>query len=83
MDAESLIFILSITLQSSVAVLFASIGEVFTERSGVLNLGVEGMMLLGALSGFAAAHASHSLVLGLLAAMAAGGRWLSSTPSSP
>ena len=73
MDAESLIFILSITIQSSAAVLFASIGEVFTERSGVLNLGVEGMMLLGALSGFVAAHASHSLVLGLLAAMASGG----------
>jgi len=73
MDAASLIFILSITIQSSAAVLFAAVGEVFTERSGVLNLGVEGMMLMGALSGFAGAYASHSLSLGLLAAMAAGG----------
>jgi general nucleoside transport system permease protein len=73
MDAESLAFILSIAIQSSAAVLFAAIGEVFTERGGVLNLGVEGMMLMGALSGFVAAHASHSLALGLLAAMAAGG----------
>jgi general nucleoside transport system permease protein len=73
MDAESLAFILSIAIRSSAAVLFAAIGEVFTERSGVLNLGVEGMMLMGALSGFVAAQASHSLTLGLLAAMAAGG----------
>ncbi len=73
MDAAGLTFILSITIQSSAAVLFAAIGEIFAERSGVLNLGVEGMMLTGALSGFAAAYASHSLALGLLAAMAAGG----------
>ena len=54
MDTGNLIFILSIAIQSSTAVLFATIGEIFTERSGVLNLGVEGMMLMGALSGFAA-----------------------------
>ena len=73
MDPESLTFILSIAIRSSAAVLFAAIGEVFTERSGVLNLGVEGVMLVGALSGFMAAQASHSLALGVLAAMAAGG----------
>jgi simple sugar transport system permease protein len=73
MDAASLTFILSITIQSSAAVLFAAVGEVLTERSGVLNLGVEGMMLMGALSGFAAAYTWHSLALGVLAAMAAGG----------
>jgi ABC-type uncharacterized transport system permease subunit len=73
MTLSTLIFVLSITIQSSMAVLFASIGEVFTERSGVLNLGVEGMMLVGALSGFATAHATGSLALGVLGAMATGG----------
>src|SRR4030042_449510 len=67
------ISILSITIQSSIAVLFATVGEVFTERSGVLNLGVEGMMLMGALSGFAATYSSHSLFLGILASLAVGG----------
>jgi len=73
MTLSTLIFVLSITIQSSMAVLFASIGEVFTERSGVLNLGVEGMMLVGALSGFATAQATGSLALGVLGAMATGG----------
>jgi len=73
MDAATVIFLLSVTIRSSMAVLFATLGEVFTERSGVLNLGVEGMMLMGALSGFVAASASQSLCLGVLAGMGAGG----------
>jgi len=52
--------------------LLASTGEILAERSGVMNLGVEGMMLLGAAVGFAAAAASGSLLLGFLAALAAG-----------
>lgn len=51
--------------------LFATLGEVLAERSGVLNLGVEGMMLLGAASGFGVAHLTGSAALGLLAAMTA------------
>ena len=73
MNTETIVFILSITLQSSIAVLFATIGEVFAERSGVLNLGVEGMMLMGALSGFAATFYTHSLWLGVLASIVVGG----------
>jgi general nucleoside transport system permease protein len=73
MDLGSLTFILSITIRSSLGVLFAALGEVLVERAGVLNLGVEGMMLMGALAGFAAAHATGSLALGVLAAMAVGG----------
>ncbi len=56
-----------IVVKSSAAVALAAVGEVVTERSGVLNLGVEGMMLLGALAGAAAAHASGDPCLGLAA----------------
>jgi simple sugar transport system permease protein len=51
---------------------YAALGELVTERAGVLNLGVEGMMLVGAMSGFAVAVSTGSLLLGFLAAAAAG-----------
>jgi len=73
MDSSAIIFILSIAIQSSAAVLFAALGEIFTERSGVLNLGVEGMMLMGALTGFAVTFYTHQPLFGVVAAMAAGG----------
>ena len=53
--------------------LYAAIGEAFAQRSGVLNLGVEGMMLMGAYSGFYVGMTSGNLWLGLLAAAVAGG----------
>lgn len=53
--------------------LFAVIGEILTQRSGSLNLGVEGMMLLGAIAGFSVAVSSQSPFLALLGAGAAGG----------
>ena len=55
------------------AVLYATIGEIFTERSGILNLGVEGMMLMGALSAFAATLSFQSLWAGVFVAMLVGG----------
>ena len=51
---------------------FAAIGELVAERSGVLNLGVEGMMIIGAISGFATVIATGSHVMGLFAAMLGG-----------
>ncbi|NIA10961.1 MAG: ABC transporter permease, partial [Nitrospiraceae bacterium] len=66
-------FIASVTLYSSMAVLYAALGEIITERSGVLNLGVEGMMLVGALCGFAGTYAFGNLWLGLCMAVLAGG----------
>jgi len=68
-----LIFIASVTIYSSMAVLYAALGEIVTERSGILNLGVEGMMLVGALCGFAGTYAFKNLWLGLLVAVLAGG----------
>ena len=53
--------------------LFAAIGEIFSERAGVLNLGVEGMMLMGAVAGFSATLATGNPWIGLVAAMITGG----------
>ena len=53
--------------------LYAAIGETFAQRSGVLNLGVEGIMLMGAFSGFFVAMKTGNLWLGLLAAAVVGG----------
>jgi simple sugar transport system permease protein len=52
--------------------LIAAIGELVVERSGVLNLGVDGMMLMGAVSGFAAAQFTGSAWLGMIAAILVG-----------
>ena len=58
-------------LSGGTPLLLATTGEIFAERSGVLNLGVEGMMLLGASVGYYTAVQTGSLVLGVAAAMAA------------
>lgn len=53
--------------------LYAALGETFGQRSGVLNLGVEGIMLLGAFAGFYTTLITDNLWLGLLAAIIVGG----------
>ena len=62
-----------IILQAGVAtgtvLLFAALGEIFAERAGVLNLGVEGMMLIGAMSAFSVASSTGNPWLGILVAM--------------
>ncbi len=60
-------------LVSGSPLLFATIGEIFSERSGVMNLGLEGMMLIGAMSGFAAWANTGSLIFGLIVGMLFGG----------
>ena len=59
-------------LRSSTPVLLVVLGETLTQRVGVINLGVEGQMLVGAITGFAVTLASGSPTLGLLAGMFAG-----------
>ena len=59
-------------LLTSVPLVYAATGELIAERSGVLNLGVEGMMLMGAVSAFAATFISGSATLGILAGAVAG-----------
>ncbi len=51
---------------------FATVGELITEKSGSLNLGVEGMMLIGAVMGFVAAYSTGNPILGVLCAAFAG-----------
>jgi simple sugar transport system permease protein len=65
--------ILHAGLATGTILLFAAIGEIFAERSGILNLGVEGMMLLGAMAGFSTSLATQNPWLGLLVAMLASG----------
>ena len=68
-----LVIILHAGVASGTVLLFATIGEIFAERSGILNLGVEGMMLIGAMSGFSTALATGDPWLGVLAAVIAAG----------
>ena len=63
---------LAASMRLAVPILFAALGELFTERSGVLNLGLEGVMIVGALTGFVAAFNSGSLWLGVLVAAICG-----------
>ncbi len=73
MDLALITSILAITLRAGTSLVYATIGEIYTERSGILNLGVEGMMLTGAVMGFAAAYHSGSAWAGVLVAMLVGG----------
>lgn len=60
------------TIRLATPILYAALGELITERSGILNLGVEGTMLMGAISGFIFAARLDSLWIGLLAAILTG-----------
>ena len=70
MSAYEAIILTIIT--ASTPLLLAAIGELVVERSGVLNLGIEGMMVMGAVCGFAASYVTGSPWLGVLAAVLAG-----------
>ena len=59
-------------LRIATPLLFGTIGELFAERSGVLNLGIEGIMVLSAMTGFSAAYFSGSLWIGVGAAVLTG-----------
>ena len=67
------IIILQAGVATGTVLLFATIGEIFSERAGVLNLGVEGMMLIGAMSAFSTTIATGNPWLGVLVAMLAAG----------
>lgn len=68
-----IVAVLAAAINAGTAILFACLGEILCERAGVLNLGVEGMMLMGALGGFAVTYWTKSPWLGALAAAVSGG----------
>lgn len=72
MELELLTTTLGRALAFGTPLLLAALGEIVAERSGVVNLGVEGMMMLGAVAGFIAAQTTGSLLLGVTAAILAG-----------
>jgi simple sugar transport system permease protein len=67
------IIILQAGVGTGTVLLFATIGELFAERSGVLNLGVEGMMLMGSMSAFSITLLTGNPWLGVLVAMLVAG----------
>ncbi len=67
-----LVGLVAATLRVATPLILGTMGELFCERAGILNLGIEGTMLFGAFVGFAVAFTSGSLWLGLLAAILAG-----------
>jgi simple sugar transport system permease protein len=72
MGPEFLIAAIITIVGLTTPILLAGLGELVVEKSGVLNLGVEGMMLIGAISGFAVTVITHSPWLGCLGAAAGG-----------
>lgn len=69
---DTLILLIVVTLGAGTPLVFAALGELVTEKSGVLNLGVEGMMLVGAIVAFMVTSATGNLWLGVLCALGAG-----------
>lgn len=64
--------VLAATLSTCAPIMYASLGEILSERAGVLNLGLEGVMLIGAVTGFITGSSTHSLALATLVALGSG-----------
>lgn len=67
-----LVDLLAATLRNATPLVYGTVGETYSERSGILNLGIEGTMYAGAFAGFAAAAATGSPLIGLAAALMVG-----------
>ena len=72
MNQETLLVGLAGVLAAAAPIIFAVMGETLSERAGVINLSMNGTILLTAMSGFAVAYSTDSLLLGFLAGMLIG-----------
>ncbi|MGA2494628.1 MAG: ABC transporter permease, partial [Roseiarcus sp.] len=72
MNAQAVVDILMIVVSAATPLLVAAVGEIVAERAGVLNLGLEGMMIVGASTGFAFAYTTNSTIVGVVAAAVCG-----------
>jgi simple sugar transport system permease protein len=73
LEAGIVVSVLAATIRIATPILFAALGEVVAERAGVYNMGIEGIMLMGAFAGWYGTYASGSPAVGFGAAMLAGG----------
>ncbi len=73
MELDQITFTAARALAFSTPLLWAALGEIYAERAGVVNLGVEGMMILGAVIGFIVGQTTGAPYLGLLLAAVMGG----------
>jgi ABC-type uncharacterized transport system permease subunit len=64
--------IFAATFRNATPLVYGTVGETYTERAGILNLGIEGTMYAGAFFGFATAYYTGSLLLGLIGAIVVG-----------
>jgi general nucleoside transport system permease protein len=70
---DAVISFLAAAIVAGTPLLFATLGEIITEKSGNLNLGVEGMMLMGAVTGFGVGLSTGNPILAMVSAAVAGG----------
>lgn len=73
MDIALFVSILTIAMRAGTSLVYATVGEITTERAGILNLGVEGMMIMGAVTAFAAAFHTGNAWAGVATAIVVGG----------
>jgi ABC-type uncharacterized transport system permease subunit len=73
LSAVIIVNVLASMIRISTPILIAALGELVTERAGIMNLGVEGTMLMGAFTGFLVTYHTNSILLGTLAAILIGG----------
>jgi ABC-type uncharacterized transport system permease subunit len=69
---EFLVGLIAATLRVATPLIFATLGELFCERAGILNLGIEGTMFFGAFAGFTVASLTGSVWIGLIGAIISG-----------
>src|SRR3989304_6644285 len=71
-EAAFLISLLAHAVQAGTPLLLATVGEIYSERSGVLNLGIEGIMIMGALTAFLVSFRTGNVTLAVLSAALVG-----------